>query len=154
MKELKIKMLKEGAHAPERGNSGDLGYDLFSAERIEIPKGAMRLVKTGIAVQFPEGWGGIIKDRSSMAMKRLTTSAGVIDEGYRGEIGVLISNHSDADVTIDAGGKIAQMVPVQVTDWNVSVVENLDDTERGEGGYGSTGSHKQTPLSPHPTLKE
>ncbi len=143
MKELKIKMLKEGAHAPERGNSGDLGYDLFSAECVKIPKGEMRLVKTGIAVQFPQGWGGIIKDRSSMAMKRLTTSAGVIDEGYRGEIGVLISNHSGSDVTIDAGSKIAQMVPVQVTDWSISIVDELNDTERGEGGYGSTGSHKK-----------
>jgi len=144
MQELKIKILTDGAHPPERGNNGDLGYDLFAAERAEIPKGEMRLVKTGIAVQFPKGWGGIIKDRSSMAMKRLTTSAGVIDEGYRGEIGVLISNHSDANVTIDAGGKIAQMVPVAVTDWNVSVVDELNDTERGEGGYGSTGSHKET----------
>ncbi len=142
MDTLKVLKLRPDAHAPERANNGDLGYDLFAVEQVLIPKGAMRPVKTGVALQLPSGWGAIIKDRSSMAMKRLTTSAGVIDCGYRGEIVVLLTNLSNDDVTIEQDSKIAQFVPTPVTDWEMFVVDELDDTERGKGGFGSSGSSK------------
>jgi len=139
---FKILKLDPAAHAPEKAHPGDLGFDLFSNERQTIPAGEMRPVKTGIAVAFPAGWGGIIKDRSSLAFKRIVTSAGVIDNGYRGEIMILLTNNSAAEVTIEAGQKIAQLIPCPVVDWTVEVVEDLSETSRGANGFGSTGAHK------------
>lgn len=139
MQALKVKKLDARAHLPERANHGDLGYDLFSLDQALIPRGAMRPVRTGIALEFPEGWGGIIKDRSSMAMKRITTSAGVIDHGYRGEIVVLLTNNSELDFHIEPGQKIAQMTPTRVADWDIIEVKELNDTQRGASGFGSTG---------------
>lgn len=142
MSALKVKKLVPSAHLPEKARSGDLGFDLFSAERVTIHPGEMKAVGTGIAVEFPIGWGGVIKDRSSMAMKRLTISAGVIDNGYRGEIKILITNHSITTHTIEQDQKIAQLLPCPVTDWNIEKVDELSDTHRGEGGFGSTGAFK------------
>ena len=141
MTELLVKKLTPNAIPPEKAKEGDLGYDLFCSVKTVILRGATVAVPTGVAVQFPAGWGGVIKDRSSMAMRQLTISAGVIDNGYRGEIKVAMTNNSGADVTLDAGQKIAQMVPVPVTGWSVRVVDELSSSHRGEGGFGSTGSH-------------
>ena len=142
MDTLKIKKLIPSAHLPEKARAGDLGFDLFAAGRVVIPAGQMRPVGTGIAVEFPPGWGGIVKDRSSMAMKRLTISAGVIDNGYRGEIKILISNHSGTEHTIEPDQKIAQLIPCPVTDWKAEEARELSDTHRGEDGFGSTGAFK------------
>ncbi len=142
MDRLKVKKLTEKAHLPERAKSGDLGYDLFSAEKVTIGPGGMRPVRTGVALEFPLGWGGIIKDRSSMAMKRITTSAGVIDSGYRGEIVVLLGNQSDENFVIEPGDKIAQLVPMEETPWEVMEVDEINETHRGEDGFGSTGKKK------------
>lgn len=142
MDTLKVKKLIPSAHLPEKARAGDLGFDLFAAGRMVIPAGQMRPVGTGIAVEFPPGWGGIVKDRSSMAMKRLTISAGVIDNGYRGEIKILISNHSGTEHIIEPDQKIAQLIPCPVTDWKAEEEQELNDTHRGEGGFGSTGAFK------------
>lgn len=142
MDTLKVKRLNPSAHLPEKARAGDLGFDLFAAERVVIPSGEMKAVGTGIAVEFPKGWGGVVKDRSSMALKRLTISAGVIDNGYRGEIKILITNHSRTEHTIEPNQKIAQLIPCPVTDWRVETAEELDDSHRGEGGFGSTGAFK------------
>lgn len=139
MPRLKTKKLTDTAKLPEKARRGDLGYDLFSAEDILINPSDTVAVATGIAVIFPEGYGAVIKDRSSMAVKKIVTSAGVIDNGYRGEIKIVLTNNSDKAFRVEAGLKIAQMVPVKVTDWEVVAVDNLDETERGEGGFGSTG---------------
>jgi dUTP pyrophosphatase len=144
METLKVKRLNPSAHLPEKAREGDLGFDLFAVERVVIPAGEMRAVGTGIGVEFPKGWGGLIRDRSSMALKRLTTSAGVIDNGYRGEIKILITNHSRVEHSIEPDQKIAQMIPCPVTDWKVEAVAELDDSHRGEGGFGSTGAFKST----------
>lgn len=141
MTELLIKKLSPHAHPPERAKEGDLGYDLFCSERTVIPAGKTIAVPTGIAVQFPHGWGAVIKDRSSMAMRQVMVSAGVIDNGYRGEIKVAMTNHSGVEIIMETGQKIAQMIPVPVTGWLVREVDQLSGSERGEGGFGSTGSH-------------
>ncbi len=140
---LKVVKLVPTAHPPERANDGDLGYDLFAAEKVVIDAGAAVLVKTGIAMQFPDGWGGVIKDRSSMAVRRITVSAGVIDNGYRGEVAVVLNNNSQHTFVIEPGHKIAQLVPVPVTSWRVVVADTLSDTQRGSGGFGSTGMKKE-----------
>ncbi len=142
MPRLKIMKLDPKAHAPERGNHGDLGYDLFALEGAQLAPGDTKPIRTGIALGFPEGWGGVVKDRSSMALKQITVSAGVIDNGYRGEILVVMTNNSSDTIQIEADQKIAQIIPVEVTDWDVEIVDHLDDTQRGAGGFGSTGSHK------------
>ncbi|MFQ5433064.1 MAG: dUTP diphosphatase [Nitrospinota bacterium] len=136
---LNVKRLTGGASLPRLAHTGDLGYDLFSAEDAVIPSGVQHKVRTGVALQFPDGWGGIIKDRSSMASARVYSSAGVIDGGYRGEIMVLLRNDSDADYTIKKGDRVAQMVPVQAARMEVVEVEELSDTSRNEKGFGSSG---------------
>lgn len=143
MNKLLVKKLDPAAHLPERAKEGDLGYDLFSFAEVIIPAGGLGKVRTGIAVEFPSGWGGVIKDRSSMASLHVTVTAGVIDHGYRGEIIILLSNHGDDDFNIFPGMKIAQMIPVPVTTWEVTEVDDLSETDRGDGGFGSTGAHKQ-----------
>jgi len=143
MPELKVLKLDPSAHPPERANPGDLGYDLFALEHSAIAQGETKVIRTGLALAFPEGWGGIIKDRSSVAVKGVTVCAGVIDNGYRGEIKIALYNHSGTDFTVEPDMKIAQLIPTPVTDWRVAVVDKLNDTKRGEGGFGSSGSHKE-----------
>jgi dUTP pyrophosphatase len=143
MNRLRVKKLTPGAHLPERAGEGDLGYDLFAAEGIVIPPRGTAIVKTGIAVAFPDGWGGLIRDRSGMAAThRIVVSAGVIDHGYRGEIGVVMNNLTDEPFPVTPTMKIAQMLPMPVVDWLVEEADALPDSRRGAGGFGSTGSHK------------
>lgn len=143
MPQLRVLKLDPSAHPPERANPGDLGYDLFALEHSVIAEGETKIIRTGLALEFPEGWGGIIKDRSSVAVKGVTVCAGVIDNGYRGEIKIALFNHSGDKFTVERDMKIAQLIPAPVTDWRVTVVEKLNDTQRGEDGFGSSGSHKQ-----------
>jgi dUTP pyrophosphatase len=91
-------------------------------------------------LQFPEGWGGIIKDRSSMAIARIYTSGGVIDSGYRGEVKIILRNDSGKDFYVKAGDKIAQLIPHRAEEWKVAESAELDDSSRAHGGFGSTGT--------------
>jgi dUTP pyrophosphatase len=136
---LKVKKLHPDARLPLPAHPGDLGCDLFCLENGVIPAGGQTALRTGIAVQFPEGWGGIIKDRSSMAFARIYTSGGVIDSGYRGEIKIIMRNDSGKDFFVKAGDKIAQMVPHMAPLWSIEEAIELDDTSRAQGGFGSTG---------------
>ncbi len=136
---LKVKKLDPAAKLPTVGHPGDLGCDLYSLEETVIPAGGQAIVRTGIALKFPDGWGGIVKDRSSMAAARIYTAAGVIDAGYRGEVKIVMHNGGTADHVIKAGGKIAQIVPLKAPAWNVEEAAELDDTARAHGGFGSTG---------------
>ena len=139
---LKIKRLSDTATPPQKAHAGDLGYDLFSAEGAAIFPNETKVVKTGIAIQFPAGYGGFIKDRSSVATKKgLHTVAGVIDNGYIGEIGIALYNGTDSLVHVAPGEKIAQLVLIQTVDFSVEeVTEVISADQRGEGGFGSTGS--------------
>ncbi len=136
---LKAKKLHPDARLPVSAHHGDLGCDLFSLEAELIPSGGQALVRTGIALRFPDGWGGIVKDRSSMAVARIYTAGGVIDAGYRGEVKIILRNESGKDYKIKGGDKIAQIVPLKAEQWVVDEVEELDETSRSSGGFGSTG---------------
>jgi dUTP pyrophosphatase len=143
---LRVKLLHPGAKAPVVAHPGeDLGYDLFALEHLTLWARETARVRTGIAVEarHPETGaplGLLVRDRSSMAARGLATTAGVIDAGYRGEILVVITNLSEAAVEIKAGDKIAQMIPVPVLTGRVEEVENLEDSQRAEKGFGSSGS--------------
>lgn len=139
---MKIKKLVDEATLPQKAHAGDLGYDLFAAEDISIFPGETKLISTGVAIQFPVGYGGIIKDRSSIATKRkLFTVAGVIDNGYVGELKVALHNSGYNLQKIETGDKIAQLVLIPVTNFSIEEVDEVYSAdERGEGGFGSTGT--------------
>jgi dUTP pyrophosphatase len=142
---LHVKLLAEGARAPEVAHPGeDLGYDVFALEPAELWARQSARLRTGIAVEarHPEtgaGLGLLVRDRSSMASRGLAVTGGVIDAGYRGEIQILITNLTDNAIAISAGDKIAQMIPVPVLTGAVTVVESLADSTRSEKGFGSSG---------------
>lgn len=138
---LKVKKLDQSAKLPSAAHPGDLGCDLFALEETVIPAGGQSVARTGVALQFPDGWGGIIKDRSSMASARVYIAAGVIDAGYRGEVKIVLRNDGKEPYRIKAGDKIAQVVPLRAQEWRVLEVPELSDTSRSEGGFGSTGRH-------------
>lgn len=121
---------------------GDAGYDLYAVDAVEIAAGERALIPTGVHVEIPTGYVGIIKDRSSMALAGLHCMAGVIDAAYRGEIRILLLNTNKTPYHVTTGQKIAQMLVVpyygQVLE-TVETLEALSATERGAGGFGSTG---------------
>ena len=139
---MKVKKLSEYAQLPQKAHAGDLGYDLFSNEGTAVFPGETKVVKTGIAIQFPEGYGGFIKDRSSVATKKgLFTVAGVIDNGYIGEICIALHNGTDSLIHVAPGEKIAQLVLIPTVDFKVEEVDEVISADfRGEGGFGSTGT--------------
>lgn len=142
---LRVKRLESGARLPEVAHPGeDLGYDLFALEGATLAPRATAKVRTGIAVearhpQTVAPLGLLVRDRSSMAVRGIATTAGVIDAGYRGEILVLMTNLTDAAVELKAGEKIAQMIPVPVLTGAVETVESLEDSARAKKGFGSSG---------------
>ncbi|MBI4345564.1 MAG: dUTP diphosphatase [Elusimicrobia bacterium] len=136
---MPIMKLRRDATLPTRAHADDAGLDLYSVEEVEVEPGKGVHVKTGIAIELPAGTVGLIADRSSMARRGLKTAGGVIDAGYRGEIGVLLWNVSPAPHTIKAGDRIAQLLVVSVHTPAVREVVSLARSPRGEGGFGSTG---------------
>ncbi|EEA86205.1 dUTP diphosphatase [Peptacetobacter hiranonis] len=143
MFELKIKKLNEDAIIPKFAHKGDAGMDLYSVSEVEIPAGETRLIKTGIAIQLPNMTEAQVRPRSGLALKHSITvlnTPGTIDEGYRGEIGVILINHGKETFVVEKHMKIAQMVVKPIYEVNVMEVEELTDSERGEGGFGSTGT--------------
>ncbi len=138
--EIKVK-LDEGTNLPFHATSGSSGGDLFASEKVVIPPGEVRLINTGIRMSIPEGYEGQIRPRSGMAVKfRVTVinSPATIDSDYRGILRVPLINHSDIDFVIGSGARIAQIVICPVMKPDFVVVDELDETERGEGGFGST----------------
>jgi dUTP pyrophosphatase len=139
---LEVKKLDPEAKLPTRAHSDDAGLDLYSVEECALASGERRAMKTGIAVAIPSGYVGLIWDKSGIAAKAgLKTMGGVIDAAYRGEIQVIIANLSDTLYEIQKGSKIAQLLIQKVELPEVCEVSKLDDTLRGEGGFGSTGLH-------------
>jgi dUTP pyrophosphatase len=129
---------------PAYQTAGSAGLDLAAdvSEPLTIPPGDRRLVPTGLAIALPPDHEGQVRPRSGLALKHGITvlnAPGTIDEDFRGELGVVLVNHGPEPFTVERGMRIAQLVVCPVTRVEVSLVEELDDTERGAGGYGSTG---------------
>ncbi len=141
---LNVKKLCAQAIVPAYAHLGDAGLDLFAAESCEVPPGEWRKVRTGIAIELPPGTEGQVRPRSGLALRHgvtLLNSPGTIDEGYRGEIGVILINHGPAPFKVTSGMRVAQLVIQPVIRAEVREVESLGETQRGEGGFGSTGVH-------------
>ncbi len=142
MYELNVKVIDERAVLPRYSHPGDAGLDLFSIERKVVPAGGSVMVRTGIVIQLPTGTEAQVRPRSGLALKHQVTvlnSPGTIDCGYRGEVKVILINHGVGEFVIEEGMKIAQMVVQPVLNVEVRRVDELSDTQRGEGGFGSTG---------------
>lgn len=140
--ELKIIKLSEEAILPQYAHKDDSGMDLFSVTETTLKSGEHKLIKTGISIELPENTEAQIRPRSGLALKNGITvlnTPGTIDEGYRGEIGIILINHSKEDFKVTKGMKIAQMVIMPVLKPKVVLVDTLSTTERGTGGFGSTG---------------
>jgi dUTP pyrophosphatase len=138
--EIRVRRLSESAIIPTKANSSDAGWDLYAAEDAIIDPMNRELVSTQIAMAIPEGFVGLIWDRSGMAAKRgVHRFAGVIDSGYRGEIKVCLWNASDKYCIVTKGERVAQILFQQVPSFTLKEVSTLEETERGEGGFGSSG---------------
>ena len=129
-----------GPFIPSYSHPGDAGADLKASEAFVVPARGKALVSTGLCIALPEGHVGLIWPRSGLAVKHsIDCGAGVVDAKYRGEIKVLLFNHSDKNFTIEPGDRIAQLLVQKVENINFLPVESLDETERNLGGFGSTG---------------
>ncbi|MHB0915857.1 MAG: dUTP diphosphatase [Thermoleophilia bacterium] len=140
---IPIKILNQAASIPRHAyDAGDAGVDLTSVEELTLHEGQRALVPTGIAVAIPQGYGGFVQPRSGLAAKfgiTLTNSPGLIDSNYRGEIKVIIQNTGHSDFEIKVGDRIAQLVIMPVEQAEFEAVDELPESGRGEGGFGSSG---------------
>lgn len=140
---LSLKRLDTGLPLPSYAHDGDAGLDLYSSADIEIAPGKRVLVPTGIALSIPVGFAGFVQPRSGLALRyglSLVNTPGLVDSHYRGEIKVIAINlDGDAPIRIARGDKIAQLVIQRVERVALIEVDELDDTARGDGGFGSTG---------------
>lgn len=137
---LRFAKLSEHAFAPVRGSARSAGYDLRSAYDIVVPARGKAVVKTDIQIQVPVGSYGRVAPRSGLAVKNfIDVGAGVIDEDYRGNLGVVLFNHSDQEFNVKKGDRIAQLICEQIFYPEIIEEKSLDETERGAAGFGSTG---------------
>ena len=143
MLEIKITRKDKSIPLPEyQHGEEDAGLDLFSAEAETLHSGEYKLIKTGISLAIPPGYAGFVYPRSGLALKHGVTvlnADGVIDPGYRGEIGVILINHGSSAFEIQQGDRIAQLIIQQVARVRWQEVKDLKETERGDGGFGHTG---------------
>jgi len=140
---MEIKRLDSDLPLPRYAHPGDAGLDLYAAECIDIAPGRRTLIPTGIAIAIPEGFAGFVQPRSGLAIRQglsLVNTPGLIDSHYRGEIKVIAINLDPSEtINVARGDKIAQLVIQSVARVDLHEVEELDETARGEGGFGSTG---------------
>lgn len=137
---VEIKRLRDSAKLPTRSNDHAAGWDVYSDETVIIAAGERKLVKTGISMAFPPGHVALFRDRSGLAAKHgLTVLAGVGDADYRGEYIIVLYNSSDEDYAISHGDRIAQILFLPLAEAELSEVEELSETLRGEGRFGSSG---------------
>jgi dUTP pyrophosphatase len=139
---LKVRKLDKDAKLPEYAHPGDAGLDLFSNGDLTIAPNETALVPTGISIELPPSTEAQVRPRSGLALKNSITvlnTPGTIDEGYRGEVGVILINHSDTVFKITKGMKIAQMIVKPVMKVEIEETSSLTETKRGNGGFGSTG---------------
>jgi dUTP pyrophosphatase len=141
--ELKIFRLAKDLPLPSYAHPGDAGLDLYSNEDVVLRPFERKLVGTGIRIEIPRGYAGFVQPKSGRAAKEglsIVNTPGLIDSGYRGEVGVILINlDPQKEIVIKRGEKIAQLVIQKVEEVEVIEVDNLTETSRGEGGFGSTG---------------
>ncbi len=140
--EIKIKKIIKEAKIPSYAHEGDAGMDLFSTDSIVLKPMERKLIPTGLSIALPLGFEAQIRPKSGLAVKHgllVLNTPGTIDAGYRGEIKVILMNLSTEEYKIEKGSKIAQMIIAKVETAKITIVENLDNTSRGKGGFGSTG---------------
>ena len=141
LKTLKCKVT-DPKYTPTRANPGDAGLDLKAEENALLFPGDRQAVETGVSVEIPDGYVGLLCARSGNAARRglgIVNGVGVIDSGYRGPINAILINHGRDNVTISRGDRIAQLLIVRIETPGVEIVDNLSDSERGHAGLGSTG---------------
>lgn len=139
---LGFKRIHPDAVLPSYAHEGDAGMDVRSVEDAEIAPGSRALVHTGLVMILPRGYEAQVRPRSGLALKHGVTvlnTPGTIDEGYRGEVGVILANFGDAPFAVKRGDRIAQIVVAPVTRAEIVETDEVDGTERGGGGFGSTG---------------
>lgn len=142
MIQVVIQRLRLHAVIPAYAHPGDAGMDLYAAEDLTLGPGERALAPTGIAVAIPDGYEGQVRPKSGLALKQglsVLNTPGTVDAGYRGEVGVVLINLGRETVEVRRGQKIAQMVFAKVERASLEVVEKLDESSRGAGGFGSTG---------------
>jgi len=139
---IKVARLHPNATLPRyahTGPFGDLAADLYAAAAVTLGAGETRAVSTGLAFEFPAEFGALVQDRSGLALKGISTLAGVIDPGYRGELKVVLTNLGHRPFEIDPGDRIAQLRIVRRIEAKFTEVESLAETQRNARGFGSTG---------------
>lgn len=132
-------VLDPGAKMPKKAHRTDGGFDLYAMETKVVPAKGRTFFDTGVHVALPEGTVGFVMSKSGLNKKHGLTSEGVIDVGYTGSIGVVLYNNSEEDYTVNEGEKISQLVIVPILTPELEIVNELEETERGNGGFGSTG---------------
>ena len=138
-KYFEVKKLTDSSQVPTKGHPSDAGWDLYADEDMDLWPEETKLISTGIAMSLPKRFVGLIWDRSSMGVKGIHRHAGVIDSSYRGEVKVCLHNTSGDLHKIKRGDRIAQLLIQEIPIFRLHEVEELDSTERGSGGFGSTG---------------
>lgn len=136
---LYVKRFSESAVLPERKSGDAAGYDLCTTESVMLAPGERHLFPTGIGFTVPDGTYGQIAPRSGLSCKGILVGAGVIDRDYTGEVKVLLFNLGTDELVFQAGDRIAQLIVKRIDKPDIEEVESLDETERGGGGFGSTG---------------
>lgn len=146
---IKFKKLNENAIVPEYKTVGAAGFDLNvlleDGETYILKKGEIKLFKTGLAMALPEGYEAQVRSRSGLSLKNgviVLNAPGTIDSDYRGEIGVILMNCGNDDYIVENGARIAQIVIAKYEKAEIEIVDELEETERGAGGFGSTGTSK------------
>ena len=141
---IKIKILNEFGKIPNKSHDGDIGYDLYSNGEYVIPPNKVILVHLGISIQLPKNVGGFVLPRSGLASKHLIApinSPGLIDPGYTGELMVPLMNYSEETYTVVKHERVAQLVAITTGNITFKEVSDLDESDRSEGGFGSTGKN-------------
>ena len=139
---LRIKRIHPDAVMPSYAHPSDAGMDVRSVDELVIPSGKHALVHIGLVFNLPPMYEAQVRPRSGLALKNGVTvlnTPGTIDSGYRGEVGVILANFGEGDFTVKKGDRIAQIVIAPVTQAEIAEVDAIDETDRGEGGFGSTG---------------
>lgn len=132
-------VIDPGAYLPERAHDLDTGYDLRSPIRAYVPPYSSAVIDTGVHIAIPEGYVGMLKSKSGLNVKYDLTNEGVVDSGFTGSIHVKLYNHGQNAYEVNKGDKVSQLVIMPIITPELEIVDHLDSTERGNGGFGSTG---------------